>query len=140
MTHLFCSNENTKMAFRRIVSIFKPNFAEDGLNERLYQNKVYNIFVKQREAGGKYFNVVVVVIVDVFEANFPFLYSLKISGNLQFLNLLRGYRKRRLTRHGLSKEELNRQARALQLPFLFEKHINTRGVHVNYLQQDHLVI
>ena len=38
------------------MSSLKPNFAEDGSNERLYQNKVYNIFVKYlREAGSKYF-------------------------------------------------------------------------------------
>ena len=62
MTHLFRPNENTQMTFRRIVSLLKPNFAEDGSNERLYQNKVYNIFVKYlREAGTKYFIVVIVV-------------------------------------------------------------------------------
>ena len=62
MTHLFRPNKNTQMTFRRIVSLLKPNFAEDGLNERLYQTKVYNIFVKYlREAGSKYFVVVIVV-------------------------------------------------------------------------------
>ena len=62
MTHLFRPNENTQMTFRRIVSLLKPNFAEDGLNERLYQTKVYNIFVKYlREAGSKYFVVVIVI-------------------------------------------------------------------------------
>ena len=62
MTHLFRPNENTQMTFRRIVSLLKPNLAEDGSNERLYQNKVYNIFVKYlREAGSKYFVVVIVV-------------------------------------------------------------------------------
>ena len=64
MTHLFRPNENTQMTFRRIISLLKPNFAEDGSNERLYQNKVYNIFVKYlREAGSKYFVVAVVVVV-----------------------------------------------------------------------------
>ena len=74
---------------RRIISLLKPNFAEDGSNERLYQNKVHNIFVKYlREAGSKYFVVVVVVVVvvlllvDVFEASFLFLYPLKASENL----------------------------------------------------------
>ena len=62
MAHLFRPNENTQMTFRRIVSLLKPNLAEDGSNERLYQNKVYNIFVKYlREAGSKYFVVVIVV-------------------------------------------------------------------------------
>ena len=41
MTHLFRTNENTQMTFRRIISLIKQNFAEDGSNERLYQNKVY---------------------------------------------------------------------------------------------------
>ena len=71
MTHLFRPNENTQMTFRRIISLLNPNFAEDGSNERLYQNKVYNIFVEYlREAGGKYFVaiavVVVLLLVDVF--------------------------------------------------------------------------
>ena len=71
MTHLFRPNENTQMTFRRIISLLKPNFAEDGSNERLYQNKVYNIFVEYlREAGSKYFVaiavVVVLLLVDVF--------------------------------------------------------------------------
>ena len=79
MTHLFRPNENTKMTFRRIISILKPNFAEDGSNECLYQN-IYNIFVKYlREAGSKYYLVVVVAVavlllVDLFEASFPFPY------------------------------------------------------------------
>ena len=64
MTHLFRPNENTQMTFRKIISLLKSNFPEDGSNERLYQNKVYNIFVKYlREAGSKYFVVVVVVVV-----------------------------------------------------------------------------
>ena len=64
MTHLFRPNENTQMTFRRIVSLLKPNFAEDGSNERLYQNKVYNIFMKYlREAGSKYFVTIVVVLI-----------------------------------------------------------------------------
>ena len=74
-----------------MISLLKPNFAEDGSIERLYQNKVYNIFVKYlREAGSKYFVVVVVAVVvvvvlflvDVFEASFLFLYPLKASENL----------------------------------------------------------
>ena len=73
------------MTFRRIISLSKPNFAEDGSNERLYQNKVYNIFVKYlREAGSKYFVVVVVVVlllIDVFETSFLFLYPMKASEN-----------------------------------------------------------
>ena len=61
MTHLFRPNENTQMTFRRIVLLLKPTFAEDGSSERLYQNKVYNIFLKYlREAGNKYFVVAVV--------------------------------------------------------------------------------
>ena len=71
MTHLFRPNENTQVTFRRIISLLNPNFAEDGSNERLYQNKVYNIFVEYlREAGSKYFVaiavVVVLLLVDVF--------------------------------------------------------------------------
>ena len=84
MTHLFCPNEKTQMTFRRIISLLKPNFTEDGSNERLYQN-IYNIFVKYlREASSKYFVVVVVVLllVDLFEASFPFPYPLKASENL----------------------------------------------------------
>ena len=62
MTHLFRPEENTQMTFRRTVSLLKPNFVEGVSNERLYQNKVYNIFVKSlREAGSKYFVVVVLV-------------------------------------------------------------------------------
>ena len=84
MTHLFCPNKKTQMTFRRIISLLKPNFTEDGSNERLYQN-IYNIFVKYlREASSKYFVVVVVVLllVDLFEASFPFPYPLKASENL----------------------------------------------------------
>ena len=118
MTHLFRPTENTQMTFRRIISLLKRNFGEDGSNERLYLNKVYNVFVKYlREAGSKYFVFVVVAVVlllvDVFEDSFPFLYPLKASENLKFLDLCREYRKRRLTWNGLSKEELNRQARDL---------------------------
>ena len=81
MTHLFRTNENTQMALRRIVSLLKPNFAEDGSDEHLYQNKVYSIFVKYlREAGCKY--LLLLLLVDVFEASFPFLYPLKTSENL----------------------------------------------------------
>ena len=46
MTHLLRPNENTQMTYRRIISLLKPNFAKDGSNERLYQNKVYNIYKK----------------------------------------------------------------------------------------------
>ena len=64
MTHLFRPNKNTQMTFRRIISLLKPNFAEDGSNKGLYQNKVYTIFMKYlREAVSKYFVVVVVVLV-----------------------------------------------------------------------------
>ena len=66
MTHLFRPNENTQMTFRIIID-------EDGSNERLYQNKVYNFFVKYlREASSKYFVVIVVVFVVVqFSPSIP---------------------------------------------------------------------
>ena len=66
MTHLFRPNENTQMTFRIIIG-------EDGSNERLYQNKVYNFFVKYlREASSKYFVVIVVVFVVVqFSPSIP---------------------------------------------------------------------
>ena len=49
------------MTFRRLVSLLKPVFAEDGSNERTYQNKVHNVFLKYlREAGSKYFQYVLV--------------------------------------------------------------------------------
>ena len=95
MTHLLRPKENTQMTFRRIISLLKPNFAEDGLKERLYQNKVNKVFVKYlREAGSKYFvavvvAVVVLLLVDVFEAIFYVLYPLKTSENLYFLDPLR---------------------------------------------------
>ena len=61
MSHLFRPNENTQMTFRRLVSLLKPVFAEDGSNERTYQNKVYNVFLKSlREAGSKYFQYILV--------------------------------------------------------------------------------
>ena len=61
MSHLFRSNENTQMTFRRLVSLLKPVFAEDGYNERTYQNKVYNVFLKYlREANIKYFQYMLV--------------------------------------------------------------------------------
>ena len=61
MSHLFRPNENTQMTFRRLVSLLKPVFAEDGSNERTYQNKVYNVFLKYlREAGSKYFQYILV--------------------------------------------------------------------------------
>ena len=47
------------MTFRRLVSLLKPAFAEDVSNERTYQNKVYNAFLKYlREAGSKYFQYI----------------------------------------------------------------------------------
>ena len=62
MTDLFRPTENTQMAFKRIISLLKPNFLDKGLSECLYQDKVYNIFVKYlREAGSKYFVAVVAV-------------------------------------------------------------------------------
>ena len=61
MSHLFRPNENTQMTFRRLVSLLKPVFAEDGSNERTYQNKVYNVFLKYlREAGSMYFQYTLV--------------------------------------------------------------------------------
>ena len=52
---------DTQMTFRRLVSLLKPVFAEDGSNERTYQNKVYNVFLKYlREAGSKYFQYILV--------------------------------------------------------------------------------
>ena len=64
MTHLFRPNKNTQMTFRRIISLLKPNFAEDGSHKGLYQNKVYTIFMKYlREAVSKYFVVVVVLVL-----------------------------------------------------------------------------
>ena len=61
MSYLFRPNENTQMTFRRLVSLLKPVFAEDGSNERTYQNKVYNVFLKYlREAGSEYFQYILV--------------------------------------------------------------------------------
>ena len=61
MSHLFRPHENTQMTFRRLVSLLKPVFAEDGSNERTYQNKVYNVFFKYlRDAGSKYFQYILV--------------------------------------------------------------------------------
>ena len=61
MSHLFRPNENTQMTFRGLVSLLKPVFAEDGSNERTYQNKVYNVFLKYlREAGSEYFQYILV--------------------------------------------------------------------------------
>ena len=61
MSHLFRPNENTQMTFRRLVSLLKPVFAEDGSNERTYQKKVYNVFLKYlREAGSMYFQYTLV--------------------------------------------------------------------------------
>ena len=78
LTYLFRPNENTQMTFRRIVSLLKPNFAEDASNERLYKHKVSKIFVKYLiEAGSKC--LLLLLLVDVFEAIFPFLYPQKTS-------------------------------------------------------------
>ena len=61
MSHLFRPNENTQMTFRRLTFLLKPVFAEDGSNERTYQNKVYNVFLKYlREAGSMYFQYTLV--------------------------------------------------------------------------------
>ena len=61
MLHLFRPNENAQMKFRRLVSLLKPVFAEDGFNERTYQNKLYNVFLKYlREAGSQYFQYILV--------------------------------------------------------------------------------
>ena len=61
MLHLFRPNENAQMKFRRLVSLLKPVFAEDGFNERTYQNKLYNVFLKYlREAGSEYFQYILV--------------------------------------------------------------------------------
>ena len=61
MSHQFRPNENTQMTFRRLVSLLKPVFAEDGSNERTYQNKVYNVFFKYlRDAGSNYFQYILV--------------------------------------------------------------------------------
>ena len=61
MLHLFRPNENAQMKFRRLVSLLKPVFAEDGFNERTYQHKLYNVFLKYlREAGSEYFQYILV--------------------------------------------------------------------------------
>ena len=61
MLHLFRPNENAQMKFRGLVSLLKPVFAEDGFNERTYQNKVSNVFLKYlREAGSEYFQYILV--------------------------------------------------------------------------------
>ena len=61
MSHLFRPNENAQMTFRRLVSLLKPVFAEDGSNERTYQHKVYNVFLKYlREVGSEYFQYILV--------------------------------------------------------------------------------
>ena len=50
MSHLFGPNDVS------LVFLLKPVFAEDGTNERTYQNKVYSVFLKYlRETGSKYF-------------------------------------------------------------------------------------
>ena len=82
MSHLFRPNENTQMTFRRLVSLLKPVFAEDGSNERTYQNKVYNVFLKYlREAGSMYFQYTLVdlkekshlklLIINIYLVRFP---------------------------------------------------------------------
>ena len=76
MSHLFRPNENTQMTFRRLVSLLKPVFVEDGPNERTYQKKVYNVFPKYlREAGSMYFQYILV--------------NLKEKSNLKSLNFNR---------------------------------------------------
>ena len=60
MSHLFRPNENTQMTFRRLTSLLKPVFAEDGSIERTYQNKVYSFLKHLREAGSKYFQYTLV--------------------------------------------------------------------------------
>ena len=68
------------MTFRRILALLKLNFAEYGSNERLYQNKVYTIFVKYlREAGGKCFVAIVVLVVVLVSSCIWGQFSLSIS-------------------------------------------------------------
>ena len=60
-SYVASNSPDTQMTFRRLVSLLKPVFAEDGSNERTYQNKVYNVFLKYlREAGSKYFQYILV--------------------------------------------------------------------------------
>ena len=76
MLHLFRPNENTQMKFRRLVSLLKPVFAEDGFNERTYQNKLYNVFLKYlREAGSEYFQYILVNLKEKSHLK-PFIISI----------------------------------------------------------------
>ena len=76
MLHLFRPNENAQMKFRRLVSLLKPVFAEDGFNERTYQNKLYNVFLKYlREAGSEYFQYILVNLKEKSHLK-PFMISI----------------------------------------------------------------
>ena len=76
MLHLFRPNENAQMKFRRLVSLLKPVFAEDGFNERTYQNKLYNVFLKYlREAGSEYFQYILVNLKEKSHLK-PFIISI----------------------------------------------------------------
>ena len=76
MLHLFHPNENAQMKFRRLVSLLKPVFAEDGFNERTYQNKLYNVFLKYlREAGSEYFQYILVNLKEKSHLK-PFIISI----------------------------------------------------------------
>ena len=76
MSHLFRPNENAQMKFRRLVSLLKPVFAEDGFNERTYQNKLYNVFLKYlREAGSEYFQYILVNLKEKSHLK-PFIISI----------------------------------------------------------------
>ena len=64
------------MKFRRLVSLLKPVFAEDGFNERTYQNKLYNVFLKYlREAGSEYFQYILVNLKEKSHLK-PFIISI----------------------------------------------------------------
>ena len=76
MLHLFRPNENAQMKFRRLVSLLKPVFAEDGFNERTYQNKLYNVYLKYlREAGSEYFQYILVNLKEKSHLK-PFIISI----------------------------------------------------------------
>ena len=58
------------MKFQRLVSLLKTVVAEDDFNERIYQNKVYNVFLQYpREAGSKYFQFEGAKQFKTFKAN-----------------------------------------------------------------------
>ena len=60
-SYVASNSPDTQMTFRRLVSLLKPVFAEDGSNERTYQHKVYNVFLKYlREVGSEYFQYILV--------------------------------------------------------------------------------